>query len=86
MHRYSCTDSFAGIPCLGLKKLHQQSLEMQRLLILELCMELAFGLSEDLPFYARKDEYGIEYYFNVYLKIKAFLDHMVEQGHTNETI
>lgn len=45
----------------------------------------AFGLSEDLSISqpGKRWKY-IEHYFNAYPGIKAFLDRMVEQGHTDE--
>ena len=50
-------------------------------------MELVrFGLSEDLSISRKEAMEYIEHYFNAYPGIKAFLDRMVEQGHTNEYV
>lgn len=46
----------------------------------------AFGLSEDLSISRKEAMEYIEHYFNAYPGIKAFLDRMVEQGHTNEYV
>ena len=46
----------------------------------------AFGLSEDLSISRKEAMEYIEHYFNAYPGIKAFLDRMVEQGHTDEYV
>lgn len=46
----------------------------------------AFGLSEDLSISRKEAMEYIEHYFKAYPGIKAFLDRMVDEGHTNEYV